>query len=343
MSDGVRELGLRFPGPDRELAGTLALPDGAGPSPAALLVGGSGPIDRDSNAPRLAMDTGRQFAHALAAAGIGSLRYDKRGVGESRLLRDGTVEGKGDWKRVGLFDNAADVAAAFAALAARPETDPERVFLVGHSEGAVLVAGTAARTLAAPAGPYPAGVVLLAGAARPGDAVLRWQVAALAPTLPAPVRGLLRLLRTDLARQAARNHDRIRATTADVARIGPAKLNARWFREYLDHDPRPDLRRLDLPVLAITGSKDLQVDPADLAVIADLVPGPVQTWCAPGVTHLLRVQPGVPSVRAYKEEARRPVEPAVLDRVVGWMTARVGDTDGRLPGPRPGASTGSTI
>lgn len=318
----VREVELRFPGPDRDLAATLALPAGAGPVPAAVLVSGSGPVDRNSDAPKLAIDSTRQLAHALAAAGIASLRYDKRGVGQSRLLRDATTEDSNGWKRVGLFDNADDVAAAFTALAARPEADRERLFLIGHSEGAMLVTRVAARLLAEPAGPHPAGVVLLSGSATPGDALLRWQAAAIAPTLPAPVRGLLKLLRTDLVRQASRTHRKIRATTTDVARVGGAKLNAKWFREFLDYDPRPDLSRLDVPVLAITGSKDLQTNPADLAVIADTVPGPVQTWLAPDVSHLLRTQPAAPSPRAYKEEVRRPVDATVLDRVTDWLTAQ---------------------
>ncbi|MCU1669913.1 MAG: alpha/beta hydrolase fold protein [Blastococcus sp.] len=325
---GGREVELRFPGLDRDLAGTLTLPAGTGPFPAAVLVSGSGPVDRNSNAPRLAIEATRQLAHALARAGIASLRYDKRGVGASRLRRDGITEGKDGWKRAGLFDNADDVAAAFAALAGRTEADPQRLFLIGHSEGATLVARTAAGLLAAPAGPRPAGVVLLCCAGVPGDAVLRWQTATIVPTLPTPVRALLRLLRVDLVAKVSRNHDRIRATTGDLARLGLARINARWFREFLDYDPRPDLARLDVPVLAVTGSKDLQVDPGDLAVIAATVPGPVQTWCAPDVTHLLRTQPGAPSLRAYKAEARRAVDPDVLDRITGWLTTQAGMTVG---------------
>ena len=321
MSVPVREVDLRFAGPDRDLAGTLTLPDAAGRVPAVLLVTGSGPLDRDSNARKLAIDSTRQLAHALADAGVATLRYDKRGVGGSRQRRDGTIESKTGWKRAGLFGNADDVIAAFTALADRPEVDPHRVFLLGHSEGAVLVTITAARLPVTSAGPQPAGAVLLAGAAKPGAAVLRWQAAAIVPTLPAPVRALLKLLRVDVVAKVTRNQDKIRKTTADVARLGGVPVNAKWFREYLDYNPRADLTRLDLPVLAITGSKDLQVDPADLTAIADAAPGPVQTWLAPDVTHLLRTQPGTASLKAYKREVRRPVDPAVLNRVTNWITA----------------------
>jgi hypothetical protein len=123
-------------------------------------------------------------------------------------------------------------------------------------------------------------------------------------------------LRVDVVAKVSRNHDRIRATTGDAARVGSATINAKWFREYLDHDRRADVARLDVPVLAIPGSKDLQVNPADLAVIAATVPGPVQTWCAPR-RHASAAQPaGRPSLRAYRstQAATGHAETAALNR-----------------------------
>ncbi|SDC79781.1 hypothetical protein SAMN05660690_2593 [Geodermatophilus telluris] len=284
------------------LAGTLTLPDATGPVPAVLLASGSGPVDRDSDHPRARLGVTRALAHALAAGGLASLRYDKRGVG-------GTP---GDWRRAGLHDNVDDLARAHDLLAARPEVDGDRVLLAGHSEGALLAAAVAAR------GVPVAGVVLLSASATPGDELLRWQARQIGPTLPAPVRGLLRLLRTDLEARVAANHERIRATTTDVARVGGVRVNARWTREFLDHDPRTDLARLAVPVLAVTGSKDLQVRPGDLAVVAAAVPGPVETHLVPDLTHTLRRQPGPASLRAYRGELRRPVDPEVLAVVVAW-------------------------
>jgi hypothetical protein len=311
------EVPATVPAADRDLAATLTLPAGDGPFPAAVLVGGSGPIDRDSNAPRMPLGVLRDVAHALVRSGVASLRYDKRGVGGSTRRRDGSI---GDWREVGLFDNADDVTSALTALAARPEVDADRLLLVGHSEGAVLVArAAAARSESAP---QLAGVVLLSASAQRGDAVLRWQAEVIVPTLPRAVRAVLRLLRVDVVRKVVANHERLRRTTTDVARIGLQKLNARWFREYLDHDPRPDLARLDVPVLAVTGSADLQVDPADLAEIERIVPGPVTTWTAPGLSHVLRRARGAGSLADYKRQIREPVDAELLDRVATWA-ARV--------------------
>ena len=314
---------MQVPG-DPPLAGTLTLPDVPAPVPAVLLAAGSGPLDRDSNHRRVRFDVTRALAHALAEGGLASLRYDKRGVGGS----------PGDWRAAGLYDNLDDLARARAALAARPEVDPGRVLLAGHSEGALLAAALAAR------GAPVVGVVLLATSATPGAELLRWQARRIAPTLPAPVRGLLRLLRTDMETKVAANHRRIAATTTDVARIGGVRVNARWTREFLLHDPRADLARLTVPVLAVTGDEDLQVPPDDLAVLAATVPGPVEVRRVPGLTHTLRRQPRGASLHHYRGELRRPVDPDVLVSVVAWcrsVTAGPTPAAPRLRGVPPGA------
>jgi pimeloyl-ACP methyl ester carboxylesterase len=308
----VRELPLRVPG-EPPLAGTLTLPDVPTPVPAVLLAAGSGPLDRDSNHRRLRFDVTRALAQALAEGGLASLRYDKRGVGGS----------PGDWRAAGLYDNVDDLARARDALAARPEVDPGRIVLAGHSEGAVLAAALAGRADGRQGVPV-AGVVLLAMSATPGAELLRWQARQIASTLPAPVRGLLRLLRTDLEAKVAANHRRILATTSDVARIDGVRVNARWTREFLRHDPRTDLARLTVPVLAVTGDKDLQVPADDLAVLAATVPGPVEFRRVPDLTHTLRRQPRAASMRHYREELRRPVDPELCSTVVAWCRSVTG-------------------
>jgi hypothetical protein len=302
----MRERALTVPGA-HPLAGTLTLPDGDRPAPAVLLASGSGPLDRDSNHRRARFDVARQLAVALTGSGFATYRYDKRGVGAS----------PGDWRTVGLQDNVDDLGRALDAVRARPEVDAERVLLAGHSEGAILAAALAARG-AGRVGNGLAGVVLLSMPATPGEELLRWQARQIAPTLPAPVRGLLRLLRTDLEAKVAANHRRIAATTTDVARIGGARLNARWTREFMAHDPRTDLARIRVPVLAITGAKDLQVNPDDLDVIAGLVPGGADVHRVPDLTHTLRAQPGPPSLRAYRKELREPLNRTVLADVSQW-------------------------
>jgi pimeloyl-ACP methyl ester carboxylesterase len=177
-----------------------------------------------------------------------------------------------------------------------------------------------------------AGAVLLSMSATQGEELLRWQARQIAPTLPRPVRLIMRLLRVDLEKKVAANHAKIKATTTDVARIGGARLNARWHREFLAHDPREDLRRIGVPVLALTGEKDLQVPASDVDVVAELVPGEVTARRVPDLTHTLRRQPGAPSLSAYKKELRGPVDPEVLDAVVTWCRRITRQDAGRATG-----------
>ncbi len=256
--------------------------------------------------PRARLGIGRDIAVALAARGIASLRYDRRGVGGS----------SGSFLAAGFHENTTDAGSALAFLRDRP--DVARCFAVGHSEGALHAAAVAGDG----AHDDLAGVVLLAPAAKTGEETLAWQAAQIAPTLPAPVRLLLRLLRTDLTAKQAKNVRRLQSTTGDIERIDGRRMNARWHREFIAFDPKPSLARIRVPVLAVAGDKDLQVDPEDLALVASTVGGPVDTVRVPDLTHVLRRDPGSPSLSAYRRLIRQPTDAETLDAVGEWVQAR---------------------
>lgn len=291
------------------LHGTLAVPAAAPPVAAALLVSGSGPIDRDSNMKRAPLGVMRQLAEHLAGHQIASLRYDKRGIGES----------EGDYKATGFFDNVDDARAALQTLRARPDVDAESVFVVGHSEGALIATELASDTSLA-------GAVLLAGTARSGKEVLRWQAEQLADSIPKPAKLIMKLLRQDLTKIQAKRFAQLEATTTDVARIQMVKVNAKWFREFMAYDPAEPLRRVVVPVLAITGSKDIQADPEDIERMRALVPSTFEGHVHEDVTHLLRSDDGPASTRTYKQQMKRPVDRGLLDHVSSWIDDRMRQT-----------------
>lgn len=294
---GVRKIGIWRRRGDKTLVSVRR-----GRSAVVLLLTGSGPIDRNSNHKRIRFEVTAQVAEALAAVGVASFRYDEHGVGSS----------PGDWRTVGLWDNVDDAAAAVDMLRARPEIDPSGVAVAGHSEGAVQAVALAARDRSI------AGAILLAGSARNGEEVLLWQTRTILPTLPAQVRFLLRVLPFDPAARVSRNHARLKGTTEDVVRMDGQRINAKWFREFLAYNPADDLPKIEMPVLAITGAKDLQVNPDDLTIIESSVGGPVATRLVPDVTHSLRRQAGPPSLSKYKREVREPVDAEVLRLVTDW-------------------------
>jgi pimeloyl-ACP methyl ester carboxylesterase len=153
----------------------------------------------------------------------------------------------------------------------------------------------------------------------------RYQAHRLISTLPAPLQALVRLLRVDVDARVARSQAKASATTGDVERVGLRRVNARWQREFLAYDPAADLARCRVPVLAVTGGKDIQVDPDQLDAIRAAVPGPVTVSRPADLTHTLRSQPARPSLLKYRKELRRPVDRDLLADVVGWTAATLAD------------------
>ena len=286
------------------LAATYA--EAVEPVAAALLIQGSGRVDRDSNARlpggiKLRVGITKVIAEALGAAGVTTLRFDKRGVGASG----------GNYLPSGMDQRAADVWAARDWLAAKTAGLP--LITIGHSEGTYYAAQVAADGQAA-------GAVLLSGPARPGGDVLTYQVAEIADRMPASTKLILRLMRTDVIRAQRKNLARVLASQADVIRLQGQRVAARWARDFVAYDPAPVLARITVPVLAITGAHDLQVPPDDVAAMGRLVQGPFEGHVVPDLSHLLRRDPDSIGPRGYRRQARQPVSPEVLRLITDWVT-----------------------
>lgn len=179
-------------GSGRPLAGTLMIPDGPGPHPAAVIVAGFGPGTREGflfGGPAGGLYAA--WAGALAQRGVMTLRYDKRGIGGSPGATLGWLD---------LPGLTADAAAAVRWLSGRPEADPRRTGAIGHSQGgdiALRAGRTAAAdrvvTMAAPArplgnlGPGVRRVIRAVGGERAARETLRRDPRRDAARLPAPV------------------------------------------------------------------------------------------------------------------------------------------------------------
>ncbi|MGA7910310.1 MAG: alpha/beta fold hydrolase, partial [Candidatus Dormiibacterota bacterium] len=225
----------------------------------------------------------------------------------------------GDYWATGFNDRLTDAVAAVAWLASRPVVDASRIFVLGHSEGALV-----AIRLASGAAPI-AGAVLLAGSAKTGEQTLLWQGGEIAKTLTGFNKWLVAALHIDPQASQRKYIAGLKATTGEVARIQLVqKINAKWMREFLSYDPAVDLVRTKIPILAITGSRDIQVDPADLELMAGLLPGDFESHLVPDVTHLLRADPGGLGLKSYKRQVERPVDERVVGYIRDWLLSKAG-------------------
>jgi hypothetical protein len=313
----------------------LSLPEGNGPFPAALLISGAGPQDRDYTAfghrPFLVL------ADHLARHGLAVLRMDDRGAGGSA----------GDATRATLSAVTGDIRAGISLLTAHPQVDPGAVGLIAHSEG-----GRVAAVAAGESGDL-AFVVLLAPAAVPAADLGRAQAAAMAavsddPLLPVQA-ALVAMIREAVRREphAERALAAIRAGAATWIGSLPAQpaaildflwaraefqaqveqlvqaLGTPWNREMYELDPAPPLESLAVPVLALYGDLDVQAPP-DQGVAAlerYWVDHPDATIeVLPGLNHFLQhARTGLPAEIPGIEET---LAPEVLERVSAWIGVR---------------------
>jgi pimeloyl-ACP methyl ester carboxylesterase len=299
---------VTFPSGTLQLAGSLRLPDSAVPCPAVLLIAGSGQVDRDENAAKARLNALHDIAFHLSEQGIASLRFDKRGVGASA----------GDYWETGFYDHVTDAGAALGFLKSQPEVRSDKVFLLGHSEGALI------STRLAATGVQVAGVILLAGPAQNGEQVLIWQSAQVIKGMKGFNKWLIDLFHIDTRKAQQKQLDKLKRSKKDRIRIQlVAKLNAKWFREFMAYDPAADLPKILAPVLAITGTKDIQVDPADLGRMAGLVQSGFESHAVPDLTHLLRLEPGEATLSTYKQQISQPMEGQVLQLISDWLRKKI--------------------
>jgi alpha-beta hydrolase superfamily lysophospholipase len=243
------------------LEGTYLRPEGHGPFPAALIIAGSGPTDRDGNAPVVGLKTNayRLLAEALAAAGIASLRYDKRGIGASAAAGLHEAELR--------FDSfIGDAEAMIRWMAGQPGVGP--IFLIGHSEGALIALAASNRLKVA-------GVVSLAGAGRGIGAVLRSQLAG------SPFQEEASKLLGEL--EAGRTVSGVSPALYPLFRPSVQPFMMSWLRL----DPAREAKTSKAPLLIVWGRRDLQVSEADFDALARARPD-AQTLVIDSMNHVLK-------------------------------------------------------
>jgi len=322
---------------DVKLAGTLSTPKAGGPFPAAILLTGSGPQNRDEEI--FGFKPFKILADHLTRNGFAVLRCDDRGVGGS----------SGDMKTSTTADFSRDALAMHAFLQTRREVKRSMIGLIGHSEGAEVAAMTAAVSKDV------AFVVLLAGPAIPGDSTILSQIEILGRMggesdsnithglqmqrmVFATVRAqkgwdqLREMLMTEMRRSLDRmpseqkagiqNPDSMIAARVDLQMNA---LRTPWFAFFISHDPAADLAKIRCPVFALFGELDKQVSPAlnvqpMSAALSKSGNHDVQVVTISGVNHLF--QKAVTGSPAEYAGLEKKFSDGLLEQVSTWLKKR---------------------
>ena len=279
------------------LAGTLTLPKGASkskPVGAIVTVTGSGAQDRDENINLPGFRPFRQLADALGRRGIAVLRMDDRGTGAS----GGTFKGSTS------ADFAEDIRAGLAYLRTRPEIRADRLGVMGHSEGAIIAPMVADKE------PTLRAIVLLAGIAKPGRTALYFQ------------------LKNGIEHNTKLTPEARETQIAGIdKRIDAMMATDPWMKFFLTYEPASTMRHVKTPVLILTGSRDQQAVPAEVALMEaafkEAGNKDVTAKVLPDVNHLfVQDTDGFP-----QNYAKLPAPIMVRDDVVtivgDWLTKRL--------------------
>ena len=272
-----------------KLPGTLTIPTGNGPFPAVVLLAGSGPNDRDESVG--ANHIFKDIAEGLSSRGIVVLRYDKRTYAYRTLDPQKTTV------KEEVID---DGVAAVTLLRARPEVAHDRIFVIGHSLGAIT-----APEVARKARPV-AGIVMLAPSGRKLPAVVVQQVRDIGQASPKEL--------AEIERQA----DEISAHKMPPAQFffgAPASY-------YYDLDARDEVaiaRTLDMPILILHGDRDYQVIDEDIRDWQNGLKGDpkVQVETFPALNHLFIAGVGKPGPAEYDTPGH--VDGAVIGTIASFV------------------------
>jgi pimeloyl-ACP methyl ester carboxylesterase len=291
------------------LAGTLTIPAGKGPYPAVVLISGSGAQNRDEeimgHRPFLVL------SDFLTRNGVAVLRYDDRG----------TAKSEGNFNTSTTYDFSTDAEAALNYLLTRKEIDAGRIGLIGESEGGLIAPMVAARN------GKVGFIVLMAGPGVRGDEILmrQFEIISLASGMDE------NMVRTSLVERRKAFDIMLTGATGDEMKASMQKAGIQaellqmispWMVYFVRHDPAPVLENVKCPVLALFGSKDMQVPPdvnipAMRQALARGGNSRATVKELPNLNHLFQeCKTGLPSEYYSIEET---ISPVAMGAVLEWI------------------------
>lgn len=318
---------------------TITIPEGKGPFPAAVLITGSGPQDRNEEI------MGHKFfaviADHLTRKGFIVLRVDDRGVGKST----------GKFNEATSEDFAKDVNNSVDYLLSRPEVDKKKVGMIGHSEGGMIAPMVAAKRkninfIILMAGP---GVKIMELMAEQNEAIAK------SNGVSEEALGEIKPLFRKIAKTVLESSDSLAATTNTSIAVENwiatrskkvleelhlatpeqrqeyitamvRELQSPWLKYFINFNPAPYLEQLTCKVLAINGDKDIQVISSQNlpGIEASLKKSKSKEYAIkelPGLNHLFQSCKKC-TINEYGE-LEETISPAALEAITNWLEKNV--------------------
>jgi len=278
--------------PTGTIMGTLLMPGGSSKMPVVLIIAGSGPTDRNGNNPMMKNESLHMLAQGLAAKGIASVRFDKRGIAASASA------GK---KEADLrFDDYIQDAIAWIELL-KKDTRFSKVIVAGHSEGS-LIGMMAANGRAD-------GFISIAGAGKAANQILKDQLA----TQPAMVKDPSYRIIDSLVQGNTVNDVSPMLFSLFRPSVQPYMIS--WFK----YNPVIEIAKLNIPVLIVQGTNDLQITTADADALATAKPT-AKKVVIQKMNHVLKIVEGgqVENVASYSNPTL-PVSEELVKEVVSFV------------------------
>ncbi len=296
-----------------ELKGTLTIPNEKEKFTTIIIVNGSGPSNRDGNIGDMKMNIYKDLSDFLVDNNFMTLRYDKRGCGESQ----------GNANSVGMWDLIDDIVCCIDFVKSTKNSN-NKVILLGHSEGCIL------NTLLTTKKDID-GLILLAGGGTSIKETLKYQMKNQNEEIK-NLKGfkgfLLRLLVKEKKAIKVQNDlfEKCINSTYDIIKIKGKEIPAKWFREHLSINEEyilGILKNIKIPTIAITGNKDAQVDYKDLDKINNLKNNKIETKIIDNMDHLLKYFDKEISMinlmSQYKEDNEKEIHKDLKEEIIKYL------------------------
>lgn len=272
--------------------GTLTIPVEEEDPPLVIFIQGSGPTDRNGNQPMMKSDFAKKVAHQLGQQKMASFRFDKR-IFKMEKLRIKEED-------LRFEDFVEDVNSIIAYF--KNQGEFSKIILAGHSEGSLI--GILAAKQGADA------FISLAGAGRSIDAIIVDQVAKQAPGLQENTRNSF----DELIEKGSTNSYEPVLGSIFRPSVQP------YMRSWINYDPAVEISQLQIPLLIIQGTADIQVDTSEAEILHKAAPNS-QLVLIKEMNHVFREIKGgdaLVNTKSYNEP-NRPLHPELIPHLVDFI------------------------